>query len=539
MTYPPAGYPREPELAKELTGESVAKAYARLSTNRYHYINRAHDNSALTIPAIMRPSQYTSTTGLDTPWQSTGARGVNNLASKLVLGLFPPGLSFFVLDVNPYLLAAVAEAEGREVEGLKSDVEQSVSVIERQVSRQIETASMRATLYEAFQHLEVTGNGVLYVKDDLSIRFYNLKEYVVLRDTSGNLMRLITVDRLSKEMLPEGQRAAARDNEDGQTLVYTDVVRIDKDTFKISQEVETKEGESAPAQSGESEVGSDRVPEDKLPFIVLRFQQLSGESYGRAHVEDLLGDLAALEGLRQAIVEAAAAAAKLLWLVNPNGITRATDLSDADNGAFVPGKREDVEALVLEKLHDLAFAASQAAEIKKDLEAAFLMGAAFRRDAERVTAEEIRMIQQELEGALGGVYSLLAQSLQMPLVRRMISVMERKNEIPTLPKGILEPQIITGVEGLGRGADFQNTMAASNALAALIGPEEFALQVEPNELAKRIYTGAGVDAHSLLRKKEDVDELRTARQKSAAIESVGPQLVKEGANLLQNTGTES
>ena len=37
---------------------------------------------------------------LHTPWQSVGAKGVNVLASKLMLALFPINTSFFKLQVN-------------------------------------------------------------------------------------------------------------------------------------------------------------------------------------------------------------------------------------------------------------------------------------------------------------------------------------------------------------------------------------------------------------------------------------------------------
>ena len=526
--YPPAGYPREPEQPKAIEGESIAKAYERLQVLRYHFVSRAHDNAALTIPAVMRPSQYTSTTALDTPWQSTGAKGVNNLASKLSLALFPPGLSFFRYDVNPFVLAQVAAEKGMDVKGLKSEIDQNVSVVERQISRQIEASGMRATLYECFQHLLVTGNGVLYIKQDLGIRFYNLKEYVCLRDTSGNLIRLIMVDRIAKEMLPDEYKNIDS-KEDEQPLVYTDVIRIDQDTFEVRQEIFGQR--LATNTDGLTDA---KIKEDKLPFIVLRFQQLSGESYGRAFVEDMLGDLAAHEGLRQALVEAAAAAAKLIFLVNPNGLTRPQDLSDAENGAYVSGSADDVSTLAMEKLHDFAFAAKENQEIKKDLEEQFLMSSAFRRDAERVTAEEIRMVQQQLESSLGGVYSLLSEQLQLPLVNRMASVMERNEEIPPIPTGIMKPQITTGIEGLGRGADFQNTVVAVQTLAGLVGPEALAVLLDNRELAMRLLTGAGVDAHSLLHTEQEVQEINEENSKRAAMEAVAPQVATGVSNIVRD-----
>ncbi|WP_416142518.1 portal protein [Escherichia coli] len=45
---------------------------------------------------------------------------------------------------------------------------------------------------------------------------------------------------------------------------------------------------------------------------------------------------------------------------------------------------------------------------------------AVQRTGERVTAEEIRYVASELEDTLGGVYSILSQELQLPLVRVLL-----------------------------------------------------------------------------------------------------------------------
>ena len=46
--------------------------------------------------------------------------------------------------------------------------------------------------------------------------------------------------------------------------------------------------------------------------------------------------------MTKAIVEGSAAAAKVLFMVNPNGTTRAKTLSESPNGAIVQGSEGDV-----------------------------------------------------------------------------------------------------------------------------------------------------------------------------------------------------
>ena len=89
-----------------------------------------------------------------------------------------------------------------------------------------------------------------------------------------------------------------------------------------------------------------------------------------------------------------------------------------------------------------------------------MLNSAVQRNAERVTAEEVRFMAQELETSLGGVYSILSQELQLPLIKILIFRMEKQGRMPVFPKNVIKPQIITGMEALGRGQDL-NKLANS------------------------------------------------------------------------------
>jgi hypothetical protein len=70
-----------------LTAES---RWTRLQSKRHAVLERARDCAALTIPALVPPEGHDDNNVLPTPYQSLGARGVNNVASKLLMSLFPP-----------------------------------------------------------------------------------------------------------------------------------------------------------------------------------------------------------------------------------------------------------------------------------------------------------------------------------------------------------------------------------------------------------------------------------------------------------------
>ena len=63
-------------------------------------------------------------------------------------------------------------------------------------------------------------------------------------------------------------------------------------------------------------------PKDKSAWIALRLNKMDGESYGRSFIDSYIGDLKALESLTKAIVEVASVSSNILFLVNPNSVTR-------------------------------------------------------------------------------------------------------------------------------------------------------------------------------------------------------------------------
>ena len=81
---------------------TAKQRYDRLSSSRSQFLNAARQASELTLPYLIREDEHTTKGALKltTPWQSTGAKGVVTLASKLMLALLPPQTSFFKLQVN-------------------------------------------------------------------------------------------------------------------------------------------------------------------------------------------------------------------------------------------------------------------------------------------------------------------------------------------------------------------------------------------------------------------------------------------------------
>ena len=451
---------------------------------------------------------------LETPFQGIGARGVNNLASKLLLALLPPNAPFFRLNVDNHGL----EQEGAPPE-LISEIEKSLQQVEESVMDEISRETYRTALHEALKHLIITGNALIYLPEEGGMRVFHLDRFCVERDPMGNILYICTKEQLSYMSLSQEMKdiAGNADGEgaDNDVNLFTAVCRKENG-WKVWQEIN---GNLIPDSEG-------FYPLDKNPFIPLRFSRIDGEDYGRGYVEEYLGDLQSLESLQRALVEGSAAAAKVLFLVNPNGTTRAKTLAESPNGAIAQGNAADVSVLQLNKFNDFRVVQESIVKIEERLGHAFLLTSGVVRNAERVTAEEIRMLGQELETAIGGLYSLLSVELQMPMVNRLMEVMRKKKKLPKLPKDIINPVIITGVEALGRGHDLQKLDMFLAGAAQVVGPEAVAQYVNVGEYFKRRATSLGIKTDGLVKGEEQMAQEAQQAQQMQMAEKLGPSGIK-------------
>ena len=168
--------------------------------------------------------------------------------------------------------------------------------------------------------------------------------------------------------------------------------------------------------------------------------------------------------------------------------------------------------------------------IRDRLGYAFLLSSGAVRNAERVTAEEIRMLSMELEAALGGLYSLLSLELQMPMIKRLMKVMKGNKRVPELPKDIVNPVIITGVEALGRGNDLQKLDLFLQGAAQTVGAQAMSQYLNVSEYFKRRATALGIKTDGLVKSQEEIQEQMQAMQQQAQqeqiLKSLGPNAVK-------------
>lgn len=493
--------------------------YGQLEAQRNGYLTRARAASELTIPSLFPPEGSDGSSDYPTPYQSVGAKGVNNLGNKMVLSLFPPNSAFFKMGLSPEDLTAIGRSEG--------DVKEDMYKIEADIVSDMEESGLRPALVNLMKQELVGGNSLIYIPPTVgSPEVYKLDEFVVRRDKRGNLLQLVIKEEVAYSVLGEEKQKMLKDVSDeviaGKKMLelYTVVIRSNEGTYAVWQEInETVLPTTAGAYS-----------EEDLPYIFVPFVE-AGEQYARSYVEDYIGDIKSMEGLRQAILEGAAESARIIYLLRPNSQIKLKKLQNASSGDVLHGDPDDVGTLQSNKALDMQIIQAEAQTLRQELSSVFLLDSAVRRNAERVTAEEIRRVSQELEVALGGIYSTLSIKLQKRIVRIYLNRLIASGKYDEVFKKSLTLTITTGAAALGRGSDYQTLLTFLEALKANVPAEVLMEMVDLTELIKRLAYSLDINTAALIRSLEDMKKEQSTKQENIIAEkAAGPvaqELVKQ------------
>lgn len=512
-----------------LLAEDGAKAtYNRLTNDRSPYVTRAESNAKLTIPSVFPEDSSDGSSEFTQPWQSVGARGVNNMANRLMMASFP---------LEPWMRLTVNEFAAKEVAqnpDTMSEIEKALGQVERAMMQYMDSNGYRPVFFECERLLIITGNCLLQIPEPTqgtgmkaTPKVYNLHNYVVQRDAYDNLLQMITVDKVAYAALPEDVRRGMVDagdmKPDTEVEIHTHVYLSDEGTEYFSyQEID---GELVNGTEGTWPIGA-------VPWIPIRFNKISGEPYGRSYCDDWAGDLKALDQLTEDFLKYTRLASKVVGLVNPAGITHPKRLTGSQTGDFVSGRRADIEFLQLEKTNDYNVVRSTIEMLESRISFGFLLNSAVQRSGERVTAEEIRYVARELDMTTGGTHAVQSQEFQLPLTKVLLSQLQSAGVIPEMPDGAVEPSVATGLEAIGRGQDLQK-LGDFIEIATAINSLSEDLDINVRTLKQRAANALGIDSDGLLLSKE---ELQALQAEAAAAQGMQQAGASAGAAMGQAAG---
>lgn len=425
----------------------IPKLYEQFASKRSAFLSRAETYANYTLPYLM--ADCGEDISSQNAWQDDGASMTNFLSNKLAQVMFPAQRSFFRIDLTQEGITAL-ESEGMTA----STAQKLLADVEKNAMTYGDSLLFRPAVVEAFKHLMVSGN-VLHFNPGKGkpLQAIGLNHYVVRRDTNGTILDIILLQEKALETFEPSIRMAIQASRNGKQYkdkdnvkLYTHAKRMDDGKYKISQCAE------------DVPVGKESiVTEDKSPFLVLTWKRSYGEDYGRGMIEDHAGAFFVIQFLSEALARGIALMADVKYLIKPGSYTDLGQFVAGGSGAVIHGMAEDVHIVQLGKYADFTPVQNVLNEYRQRLGRIFMMEAATRRDAERVTAYEIQRDAMLVEQSLGGIYSLFSTTYQLPMSRWFLNGV---SSIFTSKK--VSPTILTGIEALGRMAELDKLGTFNN-----------------------------------------------------------------------------
>lgn len=493
---------------------TAKERFSTLNSNRGSTIDRAVLCSELTIPYLFMEEGSSAQDDLSREYvQGFGAKLVNNLVGKFALTILPPSQPFYRFSATDEALQAVSQ----DNQSAKTEIEKILGQKEEAVLKYINKSKFREALYPALRYSVVTGDSLVEILNEDKFRVFNMKNYVIKRDSSGNIIEMHIMEMIDKDAIPDdiGYTPDAN-SQDEEVELYTSM-KLVEGKYEFSQEV------------GDTVFNETNYDNFTDRFISLPFNLILGEDYGRSYVEEHLGTFISLNKNLKVIVESGIVNAKTLFTVNPNGMTKYKDFVKAKNGDAIIGNEADIGVVRTNKFNDLQITYSMVQDYKKELSEAFLMGSNAIRDAERVTAREIQMIANELETSFGGLYTYLSSSVQFPLINLALSRLKIKFDKD------VDVIITAGVEALGRNVELNKINGMIQELVMfsnLVGQEQVVQRINASNVISSIVANSGVASKGFIYTDEEVNaNIANQRQEAIAGKMLDGGLPQAGQNI--------
>lgn len=503
-----------------LMGEETAQqAYDRLSVDRAPVEDLGRQMAELTIPSVYPPEGYK--TGDDIPGnnQSVGAQCVNTLASNLMFLAFPPGQPIFRLEAIEYEVQQQVEQDPE----LWAEIKVALSRLEMSHRKRLQTTPIALTYVQYIKGLLVCGN-MLWKHVTLDAPTCHLPScYVVQRNTQGQ--PLITIHK-------ETMALASMDADLREFILGLEKFRDLRDKKPWEREVcvysvcalDTS-GSEPTWQYWQELDGGDMLPDtdvetdfDAPPMWPGWLIPVFGQNWGQGYVELFRGDLYSIEAQASSLNDIVALCGFALVGVRPDGQTSIKQIREAKNLSTIPGDMEnDVSVFTSQKTADGSFVSNNIQLIARRLAAAFLLQSSIQREGERVTAEEVRRIGQEVDKAMGGTYTSVAQNNQRPIMLRAIRLNEEENpNLPPIPPEV-EVQVITGMDAMGATSEEINLVEYVSTIQTNFPQERI---VNGRNFAKQLGAAKGLKTDGLVYTEEQVQQQQQQDRITAATQSL-------------------
>lgn len=528
---------------KDLTlGTSAEEFYKQKEPAREAVIATGLRLAEMTIPSVFPPRDMTEGDSLPITNQSVNSSAVNTLASKLMLSAMPAGLP--AIKYAPIEHALETDIEGDP--DLWAKILGALNSRSEAHRIRMETTAARAAYVKAKKLEIVTGNTCISWIDINSPVVYNMNSYAVHRDALGNQLIVVVKLDMVLETLDDDIKQKVYDlQQDDSVEAPDDDKKNDwQETVPVYSVCKLIKKGNKKYWAFWQEVAGERVegtefksPFDVPPLYAGWMVPNPGFDWGRAYSEDYEGDLKACETFAAALQDNAAAASRNITFVSPSGDTNRKAVAEAENLSTLSGDAKDVTQMQHNRSAEHQVTASEFQSAEKRIGRAYLQHSSIQRAGDRVTMAEWRILAEELDQAMGGLYSQIAASGQRWFMLRFAYLHEQEDKrLVPLPEGVVSVGVITGLDNLGQSQDYSKLVTLGDDASRILGPQVLASRTRVGSFLNQMTDAMSLKGKTLWKSDEEVAQESQQNQEQTMQmnmmdKAIGP-LAKEGAGAL-------
>jgi hypothetical protein len=111
--------------------------------------------------------------------------------------------------------------------------------------------------------------------------------------------------------------------------------------------------------------------------------------------------------------------------------------------------------------------------------------------------------------------------------------MSKGKRLPKIPKDIVKPTIVTGVEALGRGNDLNRLDMFLAGANQVVGPQAVTQYLNVSDYFKRRATALGIETEGLIKTEEEIQQAMQQQQMMEMAQKLGAPAVGPAINAAQ------
>lgn len=512
---------------------NIGKLWTEMSTEKGDLIDRAKQYAKWTLPYLMpeNPENRVNQEQIKSSVPN-GGKMVNHLANRIVETLFPLSRSFFTLGLSPLARMELEQQSAEDLQQQLDEIRQATTNAENIARDHLNLVAYRPVAIEGIKYTLVTGNSLIRRMPSGNRVVYGIDRYCLRRDEEGNPIEAILYAKKKLANFDEGLRDLIKAQHPGmkdhtEAVLLTHYKKMPDGRWQVMQEAE-----------GVAIGKAVKYAEKDLDILPLAWNLPSGEHYATGLVEDNAVLFHNIDVVNMAMIDLIGIVSDVKFYIRPGSplSTLIHELNNSPRGAYLPGVEGDIHIPEAKISGNLQHIAGIVERWEKELSEAFLLTQV--RDAERVTAEEIRQVARQLESAFGGIYSRLALNWQQKEAEYLVNKINKDGMIP-LDK--FRITVTTGIESLSREGQLENYRLAVADLSLLDQvPESVQDAFNPLRTAHWIFAQRGLHLVDFLNSQEEIRAIQEQRlaqagremqeqAKANIAEEAGKQMVNKAA----------